>query len=469
MKKLNKCFEYLIYSLPAVLFFSYYPLISLGGDETMNYKITLPMIFLAVFDVVGFIIMVRERRVFTTLKKYRLWLLFPVFVTASIVWSLNVRRGILTVGVLWLMLIAIVMILSLSKIVLPGDDWKKKFKKVFYGSSLVVVGWCVIQCILDVAGVGREYTLMCQGCTYQMFGFPHPNGFAIEPQFMGNLLLAPALVSGWGYLKTLNTKQAKNKNVLLFLIFASGIFLTFSRGAIYAFVVGMIFLVVFYIVKNKTAKPALLFLPMMVAFLFVLNLQGVFAQVSKTDDTYFTGIAKAVNHLSLGKIELRGVVAENEEKEGNEEKTEQGQEIIESKFDGYVEESTDVRARLTSFAIDIWKKNFNTMVVGVGIGGAGQALYNNSKFSTPKEIVQNEYASLLLETGIIGFSLFIMMVVLVIIMMMKHSENGLLLALILSYGVTLFFFSGLPNALHIYIMPILLHIVLDKSKKNASV
>lgn len=58
MKKLNRILRGLIYVLPAVLFFSYYPVISLGSSETMNFELSLPILWLLVFDSIGFLILV---------------------------------------------------------------------------------------------------------------------------------------------------------------------------------------------------------------------------------------------------------------------------------------------------------------------------------------------------------------------------------------------------------------------------
>ena len=46
-------YSVLLYLLPLVLFFSYHPVISLGGDGTMNFELSLPIIWLVVFDVFG--------------------------------------------------------------------------------------------------------------------------------------------------------------------------------------------------------------------------------------------------------------------------------------------------------------------------------------------------------------------------------------------------------------------------------
>ena len=92
---------------------------------------------------------------------------------------------------------------------------------------------------------------------------------------------------------------------------------------------------------------------------------------------------------------------------------------------------------------------------GVGLGGAGQALYNNGLSPAPKEIVQNQYVSLLLETGIVGISLLILTIVLVMREILKTKKKIMITSLLVAYAVSVCFFSGLPNALHIYILPIL--------------
>ena len=96
------------------------------------------------------------------------------------------------------------------------------------------------------------------------------------------------------------------------------------------------------------------------------------------------------------------------------------------------------------------------MVLGVGIGGAGVALYDNGLSSSPKEIVQNEYASLLLEIGLIGVSLLVVMMVLVVRLVLKNPMRGLIMSLMVAYGVSLMFFSGFANALQIYLLPMML-------------
>ena len=222
------------------------------------------------------------------------------------------------------------------------------------------------------------------------------------------------------------------------------------------------------------------------AFLLTLNIQGIMAQVSPTNDTYRSGVAKVINHLSLGVIDIRGEEMRGEADEGSGEMDiirldtaregaeDGGIDVVEnyvensrdekgeSVFDGYVVESTETRLRLSNAAIEVWRQNFATILFGTGLGGAGQALYNDGLSPAPKEIIQNQYVSLLLETGLVGVSLLLLVLVMAIRLMWKIKGRIIILSLMVAYGISLCFFSGLPNALHIYLLPVLLIVFLDK-------
>jgi len=450
-----KLFRVLIYILPAVLFFSYQPLIHFGSSESMNFEISLPLIWLVVFDIASVIIMVRRKMLFKGLKSKWLWLLLPLWLTLSIIWSLNPLRGILTVGVFWLIYLAIYSFWSLKNLFKEHGFWEN-FWRVFFGSSLVICAWCWLQCILDLCGVPREASLMCAGCTYKMFGFPHPDGFAIEPQFMGNLLLAPLIISGYFALKN-------KKYLIIFFIFAITLFLTFSRGAIYAFVISTVIMCIWTGVRQKTWRVLQLLGIVAGAFVLTLCAQGAMAAASPTNDTFQSGVSKVLNHLSLGVIDVREAPTNEEvvntanEAAPNTPPAINSEDPVESEaaFDGYVAESTDTRLRLSGAALQIWSSDFPTAMFGVGLGGAGQALYVNGLSPAPKEIIQNQYTSLLLESGLIGITLTIFSLVLVVRVVWRSSLRTVIFILILAYSITLFFFSGLPNALHVYLLPAL--------------
>ena len=507
-------FKFLLCILPLCLFCSYYPVIMLGKDGAMNYELSLPLIWLVVFDVTAVVLMVRRKLLFKGLKRKWLWLLFPVWLSLTVLWSLNFIRGMLTVGILWLIYLAVYGVWQPKGLI--DEEFKAKWWKWFFGASLVACAWCVVQCVLDLVGVSREYTLLCQGCTYHSFGFPHPNGLAVEPQFMGNLLLAPVLTAMWFLLKKQNSKnselepsrgrvfhnrsggpapkfQFRTRSVTVvkntsgsgflcskfipfcFFILTATLFLTMSRGAIYAFIVGAVFMTAFVVVRARKERKAMVkrvglaWGIMVLAFGVALNLQGLMAEVSPTNDGYVDGVARVIHQVSLGKIDIRG----GEKQEGDDSPPEGEVEVVENSvgnsvetdvensekeeaiFDGYVEGSTNTRLQLTEMGMSVWRKEPLVAMFGVGLGGAGQALYVNNLVYTPKEIVQNEYASLLLETGVVGISLLVLTLVLIVMAVWKkHSVGtGLVLTLIVTYAITLLFFAGLPNVLQIYLLP----------------
>lgn len=443
MKKFN---HVLLVILPAVLFFSYYPVISLGETATMHLELSLPEIWLVIFFFANLGNLKNLIKTFT-FRKLAIVSLFPLYATLSIFWSKNPLRAVLTAGLIWLLAFAIVNIIYYLKT--AGPDLKSKILRSLLISTAIVCGFCWLQCILDLAGLPRSETLLCAGCTYSAFGFPHPNGFAIEPQFMGNLLLAPTLLVY--YLLFVKKSGSRVRLILLAILFTSTLFLAFSRGAIYAFLIGIAIFVISYFRQNRRI---LLTIPMICATLVLtLTMQGIFSQLSPTSDTFSSGVAKSLHQLTLGHLDLRGQTreepAENNPESENSETAETSETT--SAFDGYVAESTNRRLSLTDYAFDIWDDSPMNILFGTGLGSAGVAMAEKYGFDSAKEIVQNQYASLLLELGLFAYALIIL-----ILIKLKLKLNPFMVSLIIAYAITLCFFSGLPNALHLYLLPAVL-------------
>ena len=640
-KLLRRSLWGLLYLLPAVLFFSYYPVISLGASSSMNLELSLPLIWLALFDLVAFANLftlaprqpipekrpprrpvpknspaqtatpkakvlknlpgISDRRIF-------LFSLFPFYLTLSVFWSRNPLRGLLTAGIAWLLFFAIFVIIYLLPLLqenspspqkpqtstsLSKAPKSSKFQPTFqiaknlkshllaslFLSTAAVCVFCFIQSVLDTCGFPRSETLLCAGCTYRSFGFPHPSGFAIEPQFMGNLLLAPTLTAL--YLLVFRPRLARAKDgfakgsgatartsatalqrqalatrlerrqtfalTLFALLFSTTLFFTFSRGAIYAYAVALLILFVFALIRRQF-RPSLIIIPA-ATFLLSLGLQGTFAHFGPTSETFTSAVTKSIHQLSLGIIDLRSL-AETPEDVKTPENTKTPEDANSSEtspadqppetvitdlddilddlnnhlkpdselfnlthdieqettyFEGYVAESTNIRLGLNEIALATVLQDPQTLIFGAGLGGAGVAMFEAfpEKVGSPKEIVQNETFSLLLETGLVGLFLAHFIIVLAFLAPLlpqkfidgraassinplkpselqgknffqreiyrlktsdfwSHPALPLLAALIVAYLVTLQFFSGLPNALQIYLMPPFLFFVFQK-------
>lgn len=518
MKLLRRTYFVLLYILPAILFFSYYPVIRLGSDASMNFELSLPLIWLVIFDVIAFVSLMlfgAPSKKGISDRKFFLFALFPFYATISIFWSANPTRAILTAGIIWLLFFAVFAIIYVSPLLNPPRNFRIILLKSFFASSVLVCLFCWAQCILDVCSVTREHTLLCLGCVSQTFGFPHPSGFAIEPQFMGNLLLAPALTALYFLVfhrKPLPRRQRRALIVCASLFIAT-LFLTFSRGAIYAFAIGLTILLIFALVKHQF-RLTIILIPV-TAFIFTLVAQGIFTVIGPTHGSFISGVAKSIHQLSLGIIDFRPTSTPTEV---NPDSGSQDQSNTSSTptFDGYIAESTNIRLSLNSAALDTWLSapgHYESNIIiglkcsgdgpcnatapltptsvffGVGLGGAGTALATNSfitGITSSKEIVQNQPISLLLELGLVGIILVIFSLILAFYPQIfprrfidgraanqspapsfwQHPVLPLLVSLIIAYIVTLQFFSGLPNALQIYLLPPLLYFTLHGPEKT---
>ena len=451
MKFLDKIRAILLIAMPAVLFFSFHPVISLGENSYMNFELSLPEIWLVIFFLVN-LPQIKNLAKFYGPKKTAIAFILPLYFSISIIWSANHARVILTCGIFWLLVFAALNIIYMLK---KQAKLQVLLQKSLLISAAAVSAICLLQCALDLAGLSQQYTLMCNGCTYKMFGFPHPNGFAIEPQFMGNLLLAPALLC----LYLFATKKyliKKPAQLIITILIIAVLFLTLSRGAIYAFLAAAAFQQTYLAAKNKKVQSLLKSAGLVVAtFALALFMQGVFATVSKTSDTFYSGVTKSLHQLSLGKIDLRPQASKDASTQSLAPAAEEAAVQEDSKFSGYVAESTDTRVNLNSLAVKTWASNPQYLVIGAGLGSAGIAMNNYAPSEIgPKEIVQNEYVSLLLETGALG-CVIILAIALYTIKKADHQSAPLLGSILIGFVLTLLFFSGLPNALHIYLFPLL--------------
>ncbi len=449
----NRALNALLLALPVVVFFTNFPLIRLGENSSMYFEISLPMIWLAVFDLLS---LTRAKQMLSLCKKHKKVVLpifaFLVYSALSCIWSANSLRGLLTVGLAGAIIFAVLSYLSNP----ISDKQKHKLLITYLSVSATVSLFCLAQGFLDVFGI--QNNLLCPGCHYQTIGFPHSNGFAIEPQFMGNLLIAPSLIA----LDLIYKKKGKRKlPLLLCLAFLQvlALFITFSRGAIFAFVLGIIILTIYRAVKKFNLRAFYYFGISALAFLGGLLLQGFWAELSPTSEDFFGGISRSINQLSLGKISLKKpeVIENIEEKQVVLEPKE------DSDFNGYIEESTTIRLSLNELALRTWQQNPKTILFGVGLGGAGRAIHQYLN-TNEREIVQNEYVSLLLELGIVG-CILVLFAGFSILRRFSKKLQIVIIAIVIAYLFTLLFFSGITNVWHIYLLTPLLAPILERQAR----
>lgn len=454
----------LVLCLPAILLLSNFPLLQFGENASMHFKLNLPLLWLGLFSLLS---------VKTAVSYFKAHLKtpllgFPIVLMISCLTSINPIRALFTFLVVSCLVISII---ALSEFFRQISAPKKpqflnQLKRIFLTSSAGVSLFCVLQLLADALGLSNAITRICSNCTAQIFGFPHANGLAIEPQFMGSLLIAPLFFALNSLLENKNKKSQIKLTLVVILIFMA-LLLTLSRGAIFSIVIALFFLLVFLKSLKKTLKIAGL---TTISVILALIFQGSLAMVGPTNTSFQQAVSTAVNQLTLGKIALVDNQAQSKPENNSEPSkrpTESPTELTKDpaenptkdptpRFTGYVTESTDRRLELATFALKITAAHPTNTLFGTGLGSAGTEMYVHfpKQQGQEKEIVQNQYLETILEIGFIGLILLILSLV-TFIKLSSFNFEPYTVATLLAFAISLCFFSGYPNALHIYLLPVI--------------
>lgn len=429
---------------PIMIWFSYLPQISLAEDGTMNYELSLTLIYVVILAIVGLPRVWHHR---SELRQSRLVWPASAFVGWSglcVIWSDNRTRGLLTFAVyatLYLVFLALVAESRLLCRLLP------KLVRVAIRVTASACLLAIIQIILGTFVIADRHTFgLCAGCVAGQFGFIRPNLLAIEPQFLGSLLLAPLLYITY---LTLRGKHDYAKQPLLLALMLTTLWLTLSRGAIYAYLAS---LVVMILPVRKWRRQLVVVGLITLSLVVCLVCQGALASANPRIDSSFTqAVSTSLNHLSMGIIRLP-----YQRKSPTSLPSIPREHDKQPAYHGYVAESTNVRLSLTKTALAAWRSNqLGQQLFGTGLGSAGIVLARQTGSRYQKEIVQNEFVEVLLERGLIGLVLLGGLVALYG-RLCSQRRDYLALAILVAYLVQWCFFSGLPNALHIYLVLALL-------------
>lgn len=429
---------------PIMIWFSYLPQISLAEDGTMNYELSLTLIYVVILAIVGLPRVWHHRSELRQLGLVRLASAFVGWSGLCVIWSDNCTRGLLTFAVyvvLYLVFLALVAERRLLCRLLP------KLVRVVIWMTISACLLAIAQMVLGTFVITNRHSLgLCAGCVAGQFGFIRPNLLAIEPQFLGSLLLASLLYITY---LTLRGKHDYAKQPLLLVLMLTTLWLTLSRGAIYAYLAGLIVMI---LLVRKWRRQLVIVGSVALSLVICLICQGALASANPRIDSSFTqAVSTSLNHLSMGIIRLP-----------YQRKSPTSLPSISREYDkqpayrGYVAESTNVRLSLTKTALAAWRSNrLGQQLFGTGLGSAGIVLARQTGSQYQKEIVQNEFVEVLLERGLVGLALLGGLVVLYGRLCFQRRDY-LALAILVAYLTQWCFFSGLPNALHIYLVLALL-------------
>ena len=496
--------------LPIILFFSYYPVIPLFSTESSNYEFSLPLIWLLLIGVLSMpnfladlcsLIAKKTQLTQSTVQIPLILSIVPLYFSLTLLWSSNKLRGLMTAGIIWCLYLSL--LTFYKNIILKRTPLS--LEKPFLLGAILASGFCWVQAILNTLNIPGDRILLCLGCTNLSFGFPHPNGFAIEPQFMGNLLLAPAIFLVFRVIHPKNnqTRKAKIRYLALAGYIISTLFLIFSRGATYSFflAIAVIFFYELFHAKNRLLIATKLISLVLFPLIFVTLVQGLMSEFGPTSDTFMGGVSRSLSQMTLGRIKIPlpeskkspvyqseslNILPHNNSSNFSASDTTNTNTNTQSPlFDGYITESTDIRVKLSKMGLQLATSHPKQFFFGSGLGSSGVALYQMfPELGSTKEITQNQYVAILVETGFIGILIIFCSGACVIYLCyscqksikqsskqsskqsIKKSNFTSLISniapaklyfasLILAYAASVCFFSGLPNALHIYLVPVL--------------
>ena len=429
---------------PIMIWFSYLPRISLAEDGTMNYELSLTLIYVVILAIVGLPRVWHHR---SELRQSRPIWLASAFVGWSglcVIWSDNHTRGLLTFAVyvvLYLVFLVLVAERRLLRQLLP------KLVRVAIWATISACLLAIAQMILGTFVITNRHSLgLCAGCVAGQFGFIRPNLLAIEPQFLGSLLLAPLLYITY---LTLRGKHDYAKQPLLLVLMLTTLWLTLSRGAIYAYLASLIVMI---LLVRKWRRMLAVVGSVALSLVICLICQGALASANPRIDSSFTqAVSTSLNHLSMGIIRLP-----YQRKSPTSLPSIPREHDKQPAYHGYVAESTNVRLSLTKTALAAWRSNrLGQQLFGTGLGSAGIVLARQTGSRYQKEIVQNEFVEVLLERGLVGLALLGGLVALYGRLCFQRRDY-LALVILVAYLTQWCFFSGLPNALHIYLVLALL-------------
>ncbi len=453
--------EKLVLLAPVALWFSYFPTISFGRQSGTNLELSITVIYAVILALVG-LPQIWSRRQFLWRQK-AVWLLamFVGWNLLSVIWSVNPLRSILVSGLWSVLFLDFLVIYSLPSL-------KKMVGPLMSVTVMTAVAMSLLAIVQVVYGAWFDWGL-CNGCVARGFGFVRPSGFTIEPQFFGSLLIAPILLVSH---RLLQNKATKYDIVALCLMFVA-LYLTLSRGALYAVMAAVLVQVVLVHWRTSTnwlRSSAVVVMVLAGSFVFGMMWHGVFTQLNpRVADGFYQSITKSINHLSLGKINLPNLAPQQPSQENASAASSQQAipaSLPKAVFDGYVAKSTEERTGMSQLALEVWTKNPIQFLVGVGAGGAGRAIFQQSgKTSGEFEIVQNEFLSVAVELGIVGV---VLLTSLLLALCRKMSvKKALAWPIILGFVLQWMFFSGLPNALHIYFVAMLMFAIIDRVDEKA--
>jgi len=304
--------------------------------------------------------------------------LFIITLALSLTQALNFTRAIEVF--IFIMFTISLSIMTVNMI--PNIDLLRKTVLVLFISSFFVGIFGIFQFGGDVIGLPQSITLLKEGYTSAIFGFPRIQAFSMEPLYYANYLLIPislALAYFFGKVAIFEKKGRSGRKSLWMLVgflalLLVNFVLTVSRGGYLGLVATLAVFTIFYLKKIFTWRN------LAIIVVLILVYFGVNFALSKSQARAYQNF---MSHITLKDVSLS-------------------------------DESTLGRLKSYDQALTIFKKN---LTWGVGIGNFGPAKWGYPLQAPPTgwDIVNNEYLEIAVETGIVGLLAFASIIIVLIV------------------------------------------------------
>lgn len=375
-------FRYPILGVLGVVFFL--PFERIGsvdvGGMTIRVHQVLALLTLALWGVSQ---LLHPRRAFRPNPFVVPLLLFLLANTASLLNAPNIERS-LSVFAFTTFTIAVALLLPQLILSKKYLEW---IVRALIISSVLVSLFGIFQFLGDIAGLPPAITGLREHYTKAVFGFPRIQSTALEPLYFANYLLLPmgvmiSILFGWR--KTRSDHPLFRTRVLLPLLILLGVnlILTVSRGGYLALAAMLCILAFVYF--REVLTPRWVFVTLASSILV-----GVLA-------VRFLGLGGGATNIETFRLHVTDV------------------------FQGaaYSERVENYEIALRGFR--------EHSIIGIGPGSFGPyaSVHPSVEPKSGWKIVNNEFLELLVETGVVGFSLFLFCAGFLIVRSVKASGRA---------------------------------------------
>lgn len=211
-------------------------------------------------------------------------------------YALSALTSIDSVRSVWVLCYTVfVVVVAICVAIQLGNNDLQKLETVVRWATWVVIVFGLLQFFGNVLGLPSTITGLRAEYSKEILGFPRVQSVGLEPLYYGNFLLWPLFLFSSRYLKT-----GGHIDLVLIGAIAMQVFLTVSRGALVAGLIGVLVLVVLGIREGVRIKRiAIVLMAMLIGLSLALGLGEITRryelQRGSVPDTDITAVSQATN------------------------------------------------------------------------------------------------------------------------------------------------------------------------------